>query len=431
VRTIRVVGGNPLSGEVTISGSKNGSLPLLAGSLLVAGETIIENVPHIDDISIMIEMLRSLGANCTFIESSVLRVDASNVSSVTAPYHLVRKMRGSFYVAGALLARFREAQVPLPGGCVIGSRPVDFHISGFKQLGAVVQERHGVMHAHAKKLVGSHIYMDSRYRSVGATVNIMLAASLAEGTTVIENASREPEVICCQKFLNAAGGNIESIGADILVIHGVDRLHSCRFRSIPDRMEAGTFLMACAMTRGELIVQIVEPAHMRAVVNVLKKTGFQVEIGPTWIKLKAAGRPRAFQVTTTPYPGFPTDLQPNACVLASLAVGTSIIEEAIFDARFNYVDELLRMGADIQVKDSIAIVRGVPRLSGAPVQATDIRAGSALVLAGLAAQGETEISGARFVDRGYERLTDKLRSIGANISSTITAESSNAAACLD
>ena len=416
--TIRIHGGNPLCGDVTISGSKNATLPLLAASLLVKGHTVIENVPRIDDVYDMIEMLRALGAKCDFVEDTTLSIDARAISSVSAPYDLVRKMRGSFYVAGALLGRFGEAEVPLPGGCVIGSRPVDFHIDGFKALGAVVEERHGVMHARAEKLTGDHIMMDSRYRSVGATVNVMLAAVLAEGVTVMENASREPEVTCCQHFLRKAGADIRGIGTDIIVIRGVEQLHDATIRSIPDRMEAGTFLTACGVARGDLTIHPVIPSHLTAVLSTVQKTGLTIESGPDWVRIAATSRPQAFQVTTAPYPGFPTDLQPSASVLGAVAVGTSIVHETIFDARFNYVDELNRMGADIQLKDSVAIIRGVRRLSGAPVEATDIRAGSALVLAGLAADGYTEISGAEFLDRGYESLGAKLRSIGAVITNS-------------
>jgi len=426
VATIKIHGGNPLGGEITVSGSKNGTLPLLAAALLIADQSIIENVPRIDDINAMIDMLRALGAKCEFIERSVLSIDASHITSVSAPYDLVRKMRGSFYVAGALLGRLGEAEVPLPGGCVIGSRPVDYHLSGFRALGAVVEERHGIMRARADKLTGSRMYMDSRYRSVGATVNVMLAAVLADGVTVIENASREPEVICCQQFLQQAGADIRGVGTDIVVIKGVEKLHGCRFRSVPDRMEAGTFLIACGVARGDVTVRAVEPRHMGVVLNLLQRAGLKVESGPDYVHAIADKRPHAFEVTTAPYPGFPTDLQPNAGVLGALAVGTTVIQETIFEARFNYIDELKRMGADMQLKDSVAIIRGVPKLYGAPVEATDIRAGSALVVAGLAADGYTEISGAEFLARGYENLEGKLQQLGATITSTPSVEDDKA-----
>lgn len=420
--SIRIYGGNPLHGDVTVSGSKNATLPLLAASLLVEGRTIFENVPRIDDINAMIDMLRALGAKCEFIEKSVLSIDATQINSVSAPYDLVRKMRGSFYVAGALLGRFGEAEVPLPGGCVIGTRPVDYHLDGFRRLGAVVEERHGVMRAQAEKLIGTRVYLDSRYRSVGTTVNLMLAAALADGVTVIENASREPEVVCCEEFLTQAGADIGGLGTDVVVIKGVKRLTGTRFTSIGDRMEAGTFLMACGCARGDVRVHGVSPQYMRAVLDVLQGAGIRIETGPDWIRIISDSRCQAFEVTTEPYPGFPTDLQPNASALAALAVGTSVVEERIFDARFNYIDELIRMGADIQVKDSVAIIRGVPRLYGAPVEATDIRAGSALVLVGLAGEGYTEINGAEFLSRGYQDLEKKLQGIGAVVTRSRAAE---------
>jgi UDP-N-acetylglucosamine 1-carboxyvinyltransferase len=422
VATIRIHGGNPLQGDVTVSGSKNATLPLLAASLLIEGRTILENVPRIDDINAMIDMLRALGAKCEFIKKSVLSIDATQINSVSAPYDLVRKMRGSFYVAGALLGRFGEAEVPLPGGCVIGTRPVDYHLDGFRRLGAVVEERHGVMKARAARLTGTRVYLDSRYRSVGTTINLMLAAALADGTTIIENASREPEVVCCQKFLKRSGADIRGLGTDVVVVTGVKRLTGCRFRSIGDRMEAGTFLMACGCARGDIRVHGVPPQHMRAVLEMLQAAGLGLETGADWIRVISEGRPQAFEATTAPYPGFPTDLQPNATSLASLAVGTSVVEETIFDARFNYIDELIRMGADVQVKDSVAIIRGVPRLYGAPVEASDIRAGSALVIAGLAAEGYSEISGAEFLSRGYQELELKLQGLGAVINRSRAAD---------
>jgi UDP-N-acetylglucosamine 1-carboxyvinyltransferase len=410
-----ITGGTPLSGSVSASGSKNGSLPLLAASLLVDGEVVLHNIPHIDDIGTMIEMLSALGAECDLSADGTLRIDGSSVASVRAPYDLVRKMRGSFYVAGPLLARFGEAQVPLPGGCVIGSRPVDFHVKGFKALGAQVEEKYGVMHGRATSLRGARIYMDPRLRSVGATVNLMLAATLAEGTTVIENASREPEVVDCQRFLTACGANIEGIGTTTLVIHGVEKLHPSEWEAISDRMEAGTFLIAGALTRGEVSVERVEPEHLTMVVEMLRQAGAYVRVAEDAVHLRSSQRPRAVDVMTSPYPGYPTDLQPATGVLMATARGTSVIEETVFDARFNYVDELARMGADVRVMESVAIFKGVPQLYAAPVEATDIRAGAALILAGLVAEGTTELAGAYLVDRGYENLAGKLRALGAEL----------------
>ena len=410
-----ISGGNPLSGTVAVSGSKNGTLPLLAASVLINGETILENVPDIYDVGTMIQMLRALGVKCTFIAPGTLKIDASNIQTASAPYDLVRRMRGSFYVAGALLGRLGQAQVPLPGGCVIGSRPVNFHINGFKALGADVEEKYGVMRAQASQLRGAKIFMEPRTRSVGATINILLAAVLAEGRTIIENASREPEVIACEQLLKQCGADISNGQGARLIINGVDELHGCRFRSIPDRMEVGTFLYATAVAGGDVTVQGSEPQHMDMVVRKLRQAGMRVEVAADSIRIVADRRPEAVDVITAPYPGFPTDLQPAHGVLASLANGTSIIEETIFDARFNYIDEIIRMGASAKVVGQVAIFKGTAKLSGAPVEATDIRAGAALVMAGLAAEGQTEIDGVHFLERGYETFTSKLQSLGARI----------------
>lgn len=411
----QITGGTPLEGTVRVSGSKNGSLPLLAAALLIDGEVVLHNIPDIRDIRTMTRMLRALGANVAHREDGALVIDSSTVTSVSAPYDLVRRMRGSFYVAGPLLSRFGEAQVPLPGGCVIGSRPVDLHIKGFKALGAEVQEKYGVMHGSASRLVGTRIDMDPRFRSVGATVNVMLAATLAEGTTVIENASREPEVVNCQQFLAACGANLEGIGTTTLRITGVERLHGAEWSAISDRMEAGTYLIAGALTRGNITVQPVEAEHLRMVIELLQQAGCEIDVKPEAVHVRMDRRPEAVDVTTAPYPGYPTDLQPNTGVLMSIARGAAVIEETLFDARFNYVDELLRMGADVRVMEGAAIFKGVPQLFGAPVVATDIRAGAALILAGLCAEGVTEVSGGSLVGRGYEDIPGKLRQLGGQI----------------
>ena len=418
-----VTGGKQLAGSVRVSGSKNGTLPLLAASLLIDGVTVIDNVPDIMDVGTMIEMLRRLGAKCDFIGPTKLRIDASNIHDVEAPYDLVRKMRGSFYVAGPLLSRFGACRVPLPGGCVIGSRPVDFHIQGFKALGAEVSERHGVMSARASRLKGTRIFMDPRLRSVGATVNIMMAASLADGTTTIENASREPEVVSCQEFLEGCGADIKGIGTATVTVVGVPRLHGSEVRAIGDRMEAGTYLYAAAATGGDITVTGVNPLHMEIVLDVLRRAGAGITTGTDWVRLRAVGRPLPVDIMTAPFPGYPTDLQPTHGVLASVARGTSIIEETIFDARYNYTDELARMGAHVRIVDSAAIIKGQPRLYAAPVEATDIRAGAALIIAGLVAEGQTEISGACFLDRGYENIEGKLRILGAEVTRRSEAQS--------
>lgn len=412
---LHLVGGQPLHGEVRISGSKNGTLPLLAAALLIEGETVIENVPEITDVELMIRLLRALGARCTMTAPGRLKIDASNISSVSPPDELVRAMRASFYVAGPLLTRFGEAEVPLPGGCVLGQRPVDFHIRGFRSLGADVRIEGGVMQARGHHLRGTDLLLDDRTRSVGATVNLMLAAVLAEGTTVIENASREPEVVCCEQFLSSCGADMQGIGTSRLVIRGVKRLSPGHVVTIPDRMETGTFLIAGLITRGDVTVTNCCAEHMDVVLPTLRRVGAHIERHSDAIRLRMVNRPNSLEITTNPYPGFPTDLQPNMAVVGAIATGTSVIEETIFDMRFSYTDELIRMGADIQVKDRLAIIRGVERLSGAPVVATDLRAGSALMLAGLVAEGHTEVSGADKLDRGYEHFEAKLSALGARV----------------
>jgi len=415
VAKLIIAGGTPLHGVVRVNGSKNGSLPLLAASLLVEGESVISNVPRIRDVETMRETLNSLGVACEWLDQSTIRVDASHIETTGAPYDLVRRMRASFYIAGPLLARCGEARVPLPGGCVIGQRPVDFHIAGFKALGAVVDERHGVVHARAERLRGTRIYLDPRLRSVGTTINVLMAATLAQGTTVIENAARDPDAVDCASFLAAAGASIEGIGTGTLIVRGVQRLQGCSYAASPDRMEAGTHLFAAAATGGDVLVEGARADDLDLVVSVLREAGAEVRRENGGLRCRMERRPRSFDLVTAPYPGFPTDLQPCAAVLAALADGRSVIEETIFEKRFNYVDELKRMGARIKLVDRTAIVTGTGRLSGAPVVGTDIRAAAALAIAALAAEGETEISGAEFLDRGYERFEEKLASLGADL----------------
>lgn len=410
-----ITGGVPLRGDVNTSGSKNGALPVLAASLLVPGETIVENVPNIEDVATMIDMLRALGVRVEGSGPGVLRIDATSIASAVAPHDLVRKMRASFYVSGPLLARLGEAEVPLPGGCVLGPRPVNFHINGFKALGADVSERYGVIHAKARQLRGGRVLLEPRYRSVGATNNIMMAAVLAEGTTVIENASREPETVDCAHFLNKAGARIRGIGGDTLTIEGVRRLYGCRHRVIPDRMEAGTYLLAAAVTGGDVTVHGLRVAHLRPVIETMRQSGVEITAMDSSVRLRRRRRPRAFDVTTAPYPGFPTDMQPATVVLMALADGTSHMEETIFSGRFGYTDELRRMGADVRVTHQLAIVRGTEKLTGAPIEASDIRTGAGLALAGLAAEGNTELSGAEFIARGYENFAEKLAALGAQV----------------
>jgi UDP-N-acetylglucosamine 1-carboxyvinyltransferase len=388
----------------------------LAASLLVPGETIVENVPNIEDVATMTEMLRALGVRVESVGPGVLRIDGTDIASAVAPHDLVRKMRASFYVIGPLLARLGQAEVPLPGGCVLGPRPVNYHLEGFKSLGAEVVERHGVVHARADRLRAGRILLDPRYRSVGATNNIMMAAVLAEGTTVIENASREPETVDCAHFLNKAGARIRGIGGTTLIIEGVKRLHGCSHRVIADRMEAGTYLLGAAVTRGDVTVHGVNPSHLMPVVETLQRSGVDVTLGGNTIRLRSEGRTRAFDVTTAPFPGFPTDMQPATVVLMAVADGTSHMEETIFSARFGYTDELRRMGSDIRIAGQLAIVRGTEKLTGAPIEASDIRTGAGLALAGLAAEGRTELNGAEYIARGYEDFAAKLAGLGAQVS---------------
>ena len=413
--TLYVHGGTPLQGEVAVSGTKNGSLALLASALLVPEETIIDHLPDVADVGTMVEIMRALGAECEFLGPRTLRIDASELTTCDAPEEPVRRMRASFYVAGPLLARYGFARVPRPGGCVIGSRPIDYHLAGFRALGAEVLVEHGFIVARASRLLGGQTYLDPRYRSVGATVNVMMAAVLADGTTVIENASRDPDVVQCARFLNACGAKITGIGGAAMRVTGVDRLHGVRFSAAPDRMEAGTFLLAAAATQGDVTVRGARATDMQMLLDALRQAGCETDIRRNAIRLKAPRRPRPFDVVTAPFPGFPTDLHPPTVVLQALAAGRSLMEETIFEARFNYADELSRMGARIQIKGNTAITSGVPKLSGAPVVATDLRAGAALALAALAADGETEISGAEHLDRGYENFVAKLRELGADV----------------
>jgi len=415
LETIQIVGGTPLRGDVRVSGTKNGSLALLAASLLVPGESVIENLPDVSDVGTMIQILRSLGAKCDMVGPRTLRVNAARLSTCEAPEDLVRKMRASFHVAGPLLARLGEARVPRPGGCVIGSRPINYHLQGFGALGAEVSEEHGLVVMRASRLRGGRMFLHPRFRSVGATLNIMMAATLAEGTTVIENASRDPDVVDCARFLVACGAKISGIGGAAMKITGVPRLHGARFAASPDRMEAGTLLLAGAITQGDVTVRGVRVADLLLTLDALRSAASKIQTGRGWIRIQSEGRPKHFDVITAPFPGFPTDLHPLTVVLMSLAQGRSVMEETIFEARFNYVDELSRMGAQIQLKGNTAIVTGVPRLSGASVIAVDLRAGAALGLAGLAAEGETTVGGWEHVRRGYEDLDLKLRSLGAQL----------------
>jgi len=416
VEQLHIVGGRRLQGQVRISGAKNAVLKLMAASLLVEDECIIRNVPLIKDVLTMIEVLRSLGVELSWEEEAVLRIKPKKGLNYVAPDELVREMRASVQVMGPLLTKIGKVKLFQPGGCVIGQRPIDLHLKGFQALGAKVFEEHGYVYAEASKLKGVDIHLD--FPSVGATENIMAAAILAEGTTVIKNAAKEPEIIEEQNFYNRLGARIRGAGTDTIRIEGVPALRSVPvdYTVIPDRIEAGTYLLAAAITGGKITLLDVIPEHFEALTSKLKESGVKVEIDGDSITVTANKKLEAIDVTVLPYPGFPTDLQPQMTAVMSLADGTSLITENVFGGRFRYVDELVRMGANIRVEGRSAVVKGVKRLTGAAVIAPDLRAGAALVLAGLAAEGKTIIDGVHFIDRGYERIEEKLSALGAEIS---------------
>lgn len=408
-----IKGGFRLKGSVAISGAKNAILPILASCLLSDTPVVIEGVPHLDDVKTMQEVLLSLGAKVKW-SGDVMEVDPSNITSTEIPPHLMRKMRASNLVMGALLGRCRRVRASYPGGCTIGSRPMDLHLKGFAALGAAVKEEHGFIEVEAERLTGADIHLD--FPSVGATENIMMAAVLAEGTTVIRNAAREPEIVDLQNFLNRLGAEVKGAGLNTIQITGVSRIgREIAYRVIPDRIETGTYMVAAAITGGEVEITNVIPEHVEPVTAKLREAGVRVWEEGDRIVVKGVDRWKALDIRTLPYPGFPTDMQPQFMVFLSLAEGTSIITENIFENRFQHVGELRRMGAHIRVEGRSAVIHGVPKLTGALVEATDLRAGAALVLGGLAAENTTVVEGVEHIRRGYERLEEKLRQLGAKI----------------
>ncbi|MDN5277036.1 MAG: UDP-N-acetylglucosamine 1-carboxyvinyltransferase [Clostridiales bacterium] len=406
-------GGKRLIGSVKVSGAKNAAVAVIPAALLTDETCVIDNLPYIDDVIMLAEILKQMGAQVTLEPKGRITINAAGVSSCRADYELVRRMRASYYLLGALLGRFGRAEVAFPGGCEIGARPVDQHIKGFQALGADVSIGHGLIKAYAEKLVGNEVYLD--VVSVGATINIMLAAVKAEGTTTIVNTAKEPHVVDVANFLNSMGANIKGAGTDTIKIKGVEKLHGCEYTIIPDQIEAGTFMIAAAATRGDVKITGVIPKHLEAVSAKLLEMGMYVEEGDDYVRVIGTGRPRKANIKTLPYPGFPTDLQQPMSVLLSVAEGTSIITENVWESRYRHVEELRRMGAVIKVEDRNAIIEGVEKLTGAQVEATDLRAGAALVIAGLIAEGVTEVTNVKHIDRGYERLEEKLRSLGADI----------------
>jgi len=411
---LKIQGGYRLSGEVKISGAKNSALVLMAGALLAADTTILHAVPDLADIRRLEEILQALGVKVQRLGAETIAIDATDLNTNDPPYRLVSQLRASFFAIGALVARLGIARVPLPGGCAIGARPVELHVRGLQALGAKVTIDHGVVTASASKLKGARIYLD--YPSVGATETLMMAATLADGETTIENAAQEPEVVDLANFCNAMGAKIYGAGTNSITIVGVDRLHGTEYQIIPDRIEAGTFLLAAAVTHSAITLAPVIPAHLTAVVAKLEDMGGVITFpDPTRVHFSPAHRYRATDIETLPYPGFPTDMQALFMSLLAISEGNSLVSETVFENRFGHVAELNRMGADIRVKGNHAAVRGVPFLSGAPVTGTDLRATAALVIAGLAAHGESQVYGLQHLDRGYWQLEAKLRGLGAHL----------------
>ena len=407
-----IEGGRPLEGSVEVHGAKNAALPLLAGTVLSAGDCVFDGVPQLVDVAVMLEILEQLGAQVRR-EGGTLTIAGGNVDRGEVSEGLVRRMRSSIFLMGPLLARLGRVVLSYPGGCAIGPRPIDLHLAGLAAMGARIHEDHGYIHARADRLMGADIHLD--FPSVGATENLMMAASLARGTTWIRNAAREPELVDLANFLNAMGARVQGAGSDCVRVEGVRELGGVRHRPIPDRIEAGTLLAAAAITGGEVCLHRVRPEHLTAVTAKLRKIGAAVEEAGDGMRLRGPVRPRATNLRTLPYPGFPTDLQPQMVALLSLAEGTSLITENIFENRFGHVEELRRMGAQLTTEGRSLTAQGVERLSGARVVATDLRSGAALVLAGLAAQGRTVVEGVDHVDRGYQALEETLVRLGARI----------------
>ncbi len=408
-----IKGGNPLYGEVEIGGAKNAALAILAAAIMTDETVTIDNLPNVRDINVLLQAIEEIGAHVERVDIHKVKINGSFIRGVNVDNEFIRRIRASYYLIGALLGKYKHAEVALPGGCDIGSRPIDLHMKGFRSMGADIDIAHGLVIARAKELKGTHIYMDKV--SVGATINIMMAAAMADGKTVIENAAKEPHVVDVANFLNSMGANIRGAGTDVIRIVGVEKLHATEYSVIPDQIEAGTFMFAVAAAGGNVLVKNVIPKHLEATTAKLLEVGCQVEEFDDSVRVISDGHLKHTQVTTLPYPGFPTDMQPQMAVLLGIAEGTSTVTESIFENRFKYVDELTRMGADIKVESNIAIISGVKRYTAARVNAPDLRAGAALVIAGLAAEGITVVDDIYYIQRGYEALEEKLTKIGAKI----------------
>ena len=408
-----IKGGNPLVGEVEIGGAKNAALAILSAAIMTDETILIENLPDVRDINVLLEAIAGIGAQVERINRSTVKINGSTIADISVDYEYIKKIRASYYLLGALLGKYKHAEVPLPGGCNIGSRPIDQHLKGFRALGAYVDIEHGKIIAEAERLIGKHIYFD--VVSVGATINVMMAASMAEGLTILENVAKEPHVVDVANFLNSMGANIRGAGTDVIKIRGVSRLHKTDYSIIPDQIEAGTFMFAAAATRGDVTVMNVIPKHLEATIAKLVEIGCEVEEFDDAVRVVSKGDLHNTQVKTLPYPGFPTDMQPQIGVTLALCKGTSTITESIFENRFKYLSELARMGANVKVEGNAATIEGVDKFSGARVSAPDLRAGAALVIAGMAADGITIVDDIVYIQRGYERFEEKLRSLGAVI----------------
>lgn len=408
-----IKGGNPLYGEVEIGGAKNAALAILAAAIMTDETVTIENLPNVRDINVLLQAMEEIGARIERVDAHKVKINGSFIRDVKVDNEFIRRIRASYYLIGALLGKYKKAEVALPGGCDIGSRPIDLHIKGFRAMGVGVEIAHGSIHAETQHLRGTHIYLDKV--SVGATINVMMAATMAEGKTVIENAAKEPHVVDVANFLNSMGANIRGAGTDVIRIVGVEKLHKTEYSIIPDQIEAGTFMFAVAAAGGDVLVRNVIPKHLEATTAKLLEAGCMVEEFDDAVRVISDGRLQRTQVTTLPYPGFPTDMQPQMAVILGIAEGTSTVTESIFENRFKYVDELTRMGANIKVESNIAIITGVERYTGARVNAPDLRAGAALVIAGLTAEGITVVDDIHYIQRGYERFSEKLKELGAEI----------------
>ncbi len=411
-----IKGGNPLVGEVEISGAKNAALAILAAAIMTDETVLIENLPDVNDINVMLEAIAGIGATVQRVDRHKVKINGGTITDFNIEYDYIKKIRASYYLLGALLGKYGRAEVALPGGCNIGSRPIDQHLKGFRALGAEVDIEHGKIVAESDHLRGTHLYFD--VVSVGATINVMMAAAMADGLTIMENVAKEPHVVDVANFLNSIGANIRGAGTDVIKIRGVDSLHKSEYSIIPDQIEAGTFMFAAAVTKGDVTVLNVIPKHLDATISKLNDIGCEIEEFDDAVRVVAKGRLRSTQVKTLPYPGYPTDMQPQIGVALALAKGTSTITESIFENRFKYLDELARMGAVIKVEGNSATIEGVEKFSGARISAPDLRAGAALCIAGLATDGVTIIDDIEYIQRGYEKFEEKLRSLGGVIERT-------------